>query len=100
MKSKFTWILTLCLAFFIQFSFAQEKTISGTVTSIVDNMSIPGVNITVKGAENRGTQTDFDGKFTIKAAAGETLIVSMVGSVTQFVVVGASNVVNVQLQED
>ena len=99
MKSKFTWILTLCLAFFIQFSFAQEKTISGTVTSIVDNMSIPGVNIIVKGS-TRSTQTDFDGKYTIKAAAGEILLVSMVGSITQSVVVGTSNVVNIQLQED
>ena len=58
MKTKFSGILTLLLAFVVQFTFAQEKTISGTVS---DNsgMPLPGVNIIVKGTTN-GTQTDFD----------------------------------------
>lgn len=99
MKLKFNWIFTLFLAFFIQFSFAQEKTITGTVTSVQDGLSIPGVNVVVQGT-SRGTQTDFDGKFSIKASVGEKLVFSLVGSKTETVVVGASNVVNIAMKED
>jgi TonB-linked SusC/RagA family outer membrane protein len=99
MKSKFTWILTLCLAFFIQFSFAQEKTVTGVVTSKSDRMSMPGVNVVVKGTK-RGVQTDFDGKFAIKASVGEKLTFSLVGSKAVTVVVGAQNKINVQLEDD
>ena len=60
MKTKFSGILTLILAFVVQFSFAQDKTVTGVVT---DNsgLPLPGVTIIVKGTSN-GTQTDFDGK--------------------------------------
>ncbi|MES2804978.1 MAG: SusC/RagA family TonB-linked outer membrane protein [Bacteroidota bacterium] len=99
MKSKFTWILTLCLAFFIQFSFAQEKTVSGTVTSKSDQMTMPGVNVVVQGT-SRGVQTDFNGEFSIKASVGERLVISIVGSKPVTVVVGAQNRINVQLEDD
>ncbi|WP_338647528.1 SusC/RagA family TonB-linked outer membrane protein [Flavobacterium sp. KS-LB2] len=99
MKSKFTWILTLCLAFFIQFSFAQEKTVSGVVTSKSDQMTMPGVNVVVQGT-SRGVQTDFNGAFSIKASVGERLVISIVGSKPVTVVVGAQNRINVQLEDD
>ena len=99
MKSKFTWILTLCLAFFIQFSFAQEKTVSGTVTSKTDKMTMPGVNVVVQGT-TRGVQTDFHGKYSIKVAVGQKLVFSFLGSKNQTVTVGSSNTINVQLEDD
>ncbi len=99
MKSKFTWILTLCLAFFIQFSFAQEKTVSGTVTSKSDKMTLPGVNVVVQGT-TRGVQTDFSGTFAIKASVGDRLVFSIVGSKTVVVTVGAQNKINVVLEDD
>ena len=99
MKSKFTWIMTLCLAFFIQFSFAQEKTVSGTVTSKSDQMTMPGVNVVVQGTK-RGVQTDFNGGYAIKASVGERLVFSIVGSKAVTVVVGGQNRVNVQLEDD
>lgn len=49
MKSKFTGILTLFLAFFIQFSFAQEKTITGTVTSSGDGLPLTGASVVIEG---------------------------------------------------
>src|SRR5689334_1975141 len=98
MKSKFTWILTLCLAFFIQFSFAQEKTVTGTVVSKTDQMTMPGVNVTVLGT-TRGVQTDFDGKFSIKVAVGQKLQFSFLGSKSQTITVGASNVYKIQLED-
>lgn len=99
MKSKFTWILTLCLAFFIQFSFAQEKTVTGTVVSKTDKMSMPGVNVVVQGT-TRGVQTDLNGNFSIKASAGQKLVFSFLGSKTQVVAVGSSNVIKVQLEDE
>jgi TonB-linked SusC/RagA family outer membrane protein len=98
MKSKFTWIFTLLLAFFIQFSFAQEKTVTGVVT---DNtgMPIPGVTVMVEGAAP-GVQTDFDGRYTISAAAGKKLIFSFIGMATQTITVGASGIINAKLIDD
>ena len=45
-------------------SFAQQRTITGTVTSSDDNLSLPGVNVFVQGTTT-GTITDLDGKYTI-----------------------------------
>lgn len=99
MKSKFTWIITLFMAFFIQFSFAQEKTIIGKVTSVEDGLPIPSVNVVVQGT-NRGTLTDFDGNFSIKAAQGEKLVLSSVTMKTQVITVGASSTVAVKMESD
>src|SRR5881394_3287642 len=99
MKSKFTWILTLCLAFFIQFSFAQEKTVTGTVVSKTDKMTMPGVNVVVQGT-TRGVQTDFNGDFSIKVAVGQKLVFSFLGSKTQTITVGAANAINVSLEDE
>lgn len=97
MRSKFTWIMTLLLALTINFSFAQEKVVSGTV---VDDkaMPVPGANVVVRGTQ-RGVQTDFDGKYSISVNQGEVLEFSFVGFGTQSVTVGASNTVNVTLVE-
>ncbi|HNP32218.1 MAG TPA: SusC/RagA family TonB-linked outer membrane protein [Flavobacterium sp.] len=96
MRSKFKWIFTLLLALSMQFSFAQEKTVTGVVSDKTG--PLPGANIVVKGT-TRSAQTDFDGKFSIKAKQGEVLVVSFVGMSDATVVVGASNSVNVKLQD-
>lgn len=93
MKSKFTWIFTLLLAFFIQFSFAQEKTVTGVVTD-QGGLPIPGVNVKVQGSEAAGVQTDFDGNYSIQVAQGQKLLFSYVGMRDQVITVGASNVVS------
>jgi hypothetical protein len=74
MRTKFSGILTLLLAFVVQLTFAQERTISGTVADD-QNLPLPGVNIIVKGT-NTGTQSDFDGKYTIRVSNGQTLVYS------------------------
>lgn len=97
MRSKFKWIFALLLAFSMQFSFAQEKTISGTITD-GQGLPLPGVNVVVKGT-TRGTQTDFDGKYSISASQGEVLQFTFVGYKTSTASVGASGVVNMAMQE-
>ena len=78
---------------------AQEKRISGVVTSKSDGTSLPGVSIVVQGT-TRGTETDFDGKYTIKTSVGEMLSFSFLGMKSKTVVVGNSNTINVDLEDD
>ena len=98
MKSKLTWILTPLLALMMSFSFAQEKTITGTVTD-ESGLPLPGVSVLVVGT-TKGTQTDFDGNYTINASEGQRLKFSYIGQRTVEKVIGGSGLVNAQLQED
>ncbi len=98
MRTKFNGILTLLLAFVVHISFAQEKTISGTVTD-QSGLPLPGVNIVVEGTTN-GTQTDFDGNYSISASEGQSLLFTYIGQKDVRQIVGASNSMNVQMQED
>lgn len=97
MRSKFKWIFTLLLAFTMQLSFAQEKTVSGVVSDATG--PLPGANVVVKGT-TRSAQTDFDGKYSVKAKQGETLVFSFTGYNEYSVVVGAGNTYNAKLQEN
>ncbi len=98
MRTKLNVILTLLLAFVVHLSFAQEKTITGTVTD-QDGLPLPGVNIVVEGTTN-GTQTDFDGNYSIRGSAGQTLLFSYIGQKNVRQAIGASDTVNVQMEED
>ncbi|NCP85666.1 MAG: SusC/RagA family TonB-linked outer membrane protein, partial [Bacteroidetes bacterium] len=95
MKTKFSGILTLFLAFMVQITFAQQKTVSGTVSD--DSGPLPGVSVVIKGTLS-GTETDFDGKYSIKAKAGDVLQFSFVGMESQEKKVGDSNTINVSLK--
>ncbi|WP_431163444.1 carboxypeptidase-like regulatory domain-containing protein, partial [Flagellimonas beolgyonensis] len=77
MRTKLNGLLTLLLAFVVHISFAQDKSITGTVTD-ADGLPLPGVNIVVEGTSN-GTQTDFDGNYAISASAGQTLLFTYIG---------------------
>jgi len=98
MKTKFSGILTLLLAFVVQLTFAQEKTISGTVSDD-SGLPLPGATVLVKGTSS-GTSTDFDGNYALKADQGATLVFSFVGYTTQEIKVGASSTVNVKMAQD
>lgn len=92
MKKKFNGFLTLILVLLVQIAFAQEKTISGTVSD--ETGPLPGVNVIVKGTTN-GTQTDFDGKYTLKASTGDVLVFSYVGMETKEKTIGSSSTINI-----
>ncbi|MFT7113920.1 MAG: hypothetical protein ACI8P7_000700, partial [Candidatus Azotimanducaceae bacterium] len=98
MRTKLNGILTLLLAFVVHLTFAQQKTISGTVTD-QDGLPLPGVNIVVVGTTN-GTQTDFDGKYSIQGSTGQTLLFTYIGQKQVRMDIGASNTLNVQMAED
>jgi hypothetical protein len=69
---------------------AQERTISGTLTSSDDGSPLPGINIVVKGTDV-GTITDVNGYYSIKVPIGSTLVFSFVGMQTREVVVTKDN---------
>ena len=98
MRTKLNGILTLLLAFVVHLSFAQDKSITGTVTD-QDGLPLPGVNIVVEGTTN-GTQTDFDGNYAISGSEGQTLLFSYIGQKDERQAIGAGSTINVQMTED
>jgi TonB-dependent SusC/RagA subfamily outer membrane receptor len=97
MKTKFKGVLALFLVLFVQISFAQKKNVSGTVSDI--SGPLPGVSILVQGT-GTGVETDFDGKYSIKASSGDVLIFRYLGYKTTKKTVGSSNTINLQMEED
>lgn len=98
MRTKFSGILTLLLALVVQLAFAQQKTITGTVTDDT-GMPLPGANIIIKNTST-GTQTDFDGNYSISASSSQVLVFSYVGFTTKEVTVGSQTQINVTLAMD
>jgi TonB-linked SusC/RagA family outer membrane protein len=96
MRSKFKWIFSLLLALSMQFAFAQERTVTGVVTDA--SGPVPGVNVLIKGTKS-GVQTDFDGKYSIKAKSGDILVFSFVGMTEATKTVGTSNTIDVTMQD-
>lgn len=91
----------MLLVFFICLcttTLAQEKNVSGTVTD-QSGLPLPGVSIMVVGTTN-GTQTDFDGNYSITANIGETLRFSYLGQKTVERIIDASSTINVQMEDD
>jgi len=96
MKTKLNGFLTLLLAFMVQISFAQQKTVTGMVSDA--SGPLPGVTVVVQGTQ-AGTQSDFDGNYSIKANTGDVLLFSFIGMQPVSIKVGASNNVNVTMTE-
>ena len=81
MKTKLKVLLALLVMLTAQISFAQERTVTGTVSD-ESGFPIPGVNVVVKGT-TVSAQTDIDGKFAVAATATQVLVFSYVGMQTQ-----------------
>lgn len=78
--------------------FAQEMTVSGTVTDLTGE-PLPGVNVVIKNS-GKGTATDFDGNFKLAPSSDDVLVFSFIGFVTEEIRVGTQSVIDVTLQED
>lgn len=96
MKRKIKGFAILVFLFTVQLFFAQEKAVSGIVSD--GSGPIPGANVVVKGTSN-GVQTDFDGKYKIKAKTGDVIVFSYMGMKDQSITVGNSSTVNVKMQD-
>ncbi len=78
----------------MQFSFAQDKTVTGTITD--GKLPLPNANVVIKGS-TKGVSADMDGKFSIKAKPGDVLVVSYSGYEKKSVTVGSASNYNVSL---
>jgi TonB-linked SusC/RagA family outer membrane protein len=82
----------------LSFGLAKAQEVSGSVTDA--NGPLPGASVVVKGTTN-GTQTDFDGNYSLDNVDGDaTLVVSYIGYSTQEVALNGRTTVNVVLAED
>jgi TonB-linked SusC/RagA family outer membrane protein len=79
---------------------AQDRTVTGKVTSADDGSTLPGVSIQLKGT-SRGTTTNSDGNYSLtNIPANARLVFSFIGTATQEIVVGNQSTINVQLKAD
>ncbi|MEM9859715.1 MAG: SusC/RagA family TonB-linked outer membrane protein [Bacteroidota bacterium] len=82
------------------FSWAQERTVSGKITSVEDRSALPGVNIVLKGTTT-GTVSDIDGNYQLSVPSdGGTLVFSFIGMADEEVSIGNRSVINVTMTPD
>lgn len=89
--------LTLLLCIFSVCAYAQQMTVTGTVTDVEDNPLI-GAAVVVVGTTD-GVITDFDGKYTIKAKPDQSLKFSYVGYQEQTIKINGRATLNVRMVE-
>ncbi|WP_245826912.1 SusC/RagA family TonB-linked outer membrane protein [Parapedobacter luteus] len=89
----------LLLLAFTTYTFSQERTVRGVVTSATDQNPLPGVTVRAKGT-NSMTATDSEGRFSINASEGEVLEVSFIGYAPQEINIGTRTSIQVVLQTD
>jgi len=105
------WTFSLLLVFASSVAFANptldedktpseivQSTITGNVTDDTGG-PLPGANVLVKGTTN-GTQTDFDGNYTITANDSDVLVFSYIGFASQEISINGQSTINVQMAED
>ncbi|MEN8228188.1 MAG: SusC/RagA family TonB-linked outer membrane protein [Bacteroidota bacterium] len=103
MRNSILWrggILSLLLiGFAVSFASAQERTVTGQVTSEEEG-SIPGVNIVIQGTVT-GAVTDVDGNYSIVVPGPDAVLVfSSIGYATQAIPVGDQSIIAVLMMPD
>lgn len=79
---------------------AQDRTVTGKVTSAEDGSALPGVNVVLKGTAI-GTATDTEGRYSLSVpASGGSLIFSFIGLQTLEIAIGDRNTIDVSLAQD
>lgn len=91
-------VLALTAFLFMGGLYAQEKTVTGTISDDT-GQPLPGANILVQGTTT-GTQSDFDGNYTIQASSTDILMFSYIGFTTKNIPVGDQTVIDITLEED
>ncbi len=93
--------LLVCFSFgFVLSVWAQDRVVTGKVTSADDASSLPGVNVVVKGTTN-GTVTDAEGNYKITVpASGGFLSFSFIGMASHEEEVGARSIIDVEMALD
>lgn len=96
--TNYLWKRVLYLVIFLLANqLSAQRTISGTVTDAEYGDLLIGVNVLVKDEPTRGTITDIDGKYSIQASDGETLVFSYTGMESQDFTINGETVLNVNM---
>ncbi|MDZ7899735.1 MAG: TonB-dependent receptor plug domain-containing protein [Arcicella sp.] len=99
-SNAFTKVVLMAITMLVSVGiYAQDKTVTGKVTDGGDNSGLPGVSVSVAGA-NKGTQTATDGTYKITVPANATLVYSFVGFAKQSIAIGNKSVIDVVLVSD
>lgn len=77
---------------------ATTRTISGIVTDET-NLPLPGGNVSIKGTKN-STSTNYDGKFSIQAEKGDTLVFQYIGFENGYATVEKSDILNFKMKAE
>jgi TonB-linked SusC/RagA family outer membrane protein len=93
-----TGLLFLLVIILQQYVLAQVV-ITGTITSVDDNLGLPGAAVVVKGT-TVGTTADIDGKYKITVPQDANLVFSFVGMASQEVKVTSQTVIDIVLRYD
>ncbi len=97
---KILLLLLGVLGLLTQSATAQDRRVTGKVTSAEDGQPLPGVSVVVKGT-TRGTQTDADGNYTISLTRNAgSLVFSFVGTNTKELSIGNQTTINVVMTND
>ncbi|MDA3892369.1 MAG: SusC/RagA family TonB-linked outer membrane protein [Salinivirgaceae bacterium] len=97
---KFTMLFVCLVMLGVQLVNAQQRTITGRVTSSEDGSSLPGVSVSVKGTTT-GTITNVDGDYSLAVSADvQTLVYSFVGMLTKEVVLGSTDKIDVVMEPE
>src|SRR6187551_2759820 len=100
MKRILLVCLTAVFALASSAVWAQERTVTGRITSAEDGSPLPGVNVVLKGTTN-GTVTDVSGAYTLKVPAeGGVLIFTFIGLTSQEAEIGSRASVDVSMKQD
>lgn len=92
---KLTTLVVVALLFLVNQSFAQTRTVTGTVTDQTGK-GVPGVTVTIKGTST-STQTDGDGVYRLSVPENATLVFTSVGFASTEMAVGTGETVNASL---
>lgn len=93
MKKLFLLSLLLCCTMIVQ------GQISGKVIDAENNEPFWGVSVMIKGTQT-GTETDFEGKFTLPANVGDVLSFSFIGYISKEVTIINKEPISVSLAAD
>lgn len=100
MKRILLFCFTAVFALVSSELWAQDRTISGRITSVDDGTPLPGVNVVLKGTTN-GTASDVDGRYSLTVpSTGGTLVISFIGLQSQEIEIGARSTVDVAMSTD
>ncbi|MFN7115265.1 MAG: SusC/RagA family TonB-linked outer membrane protein [Saprospiraceae bacterium] len=91
-------LLVLLMLFWAMLLWAQQKEISGTITTSEDNLPVIGASILIKGTST-GTVTDVDGTYNLTVPGNDAvLVISYTGLKTQEVTVGDRTTINIVME--